>query len=232
MAEGTLILLHSPLTGLAVWGDLTGALQTRGAEVQSPEVLDDDDVPYSVRYVARASLQVSGDGPFIAVGHGAAGALLGQFGHAQRAWRRSVCGYVFLDAGLPRPGGVNRLEMLRTEDPKLSSELDESLHGRARFPNWTERDLHDEVPDAAARQALLAGARPRPREFFTEAIPCPADWPDAPCGYLQTSSTYDVPARVARERGWPVRSYDGGHFAALADPEKLADELVALVAQL
>src|SRR5262245_40791280 len=138
MAEGILILLHSPLTGLASWGDLAGALLTRGADVQSPEVLDDDDVPYSVRYVARASLQVNGDGPFIAVGHGSAGALLGQFGNAQRAWRRSVCGYVFLDAGLPRPGGLSRLEMLQTEDPMLASKLDESLHGRARYPSWTE----------------------------------------------------------------------------------------------
>jgi hypothetical protein len=36
------------------------------------------------------------------------------------------------------------------------------------------------------------------------------DWPDAPCGYLRTSEPYELQARQARLRGWPVRELAGG----------------------
>lgn len=232
MAEGTLILLHSPLTSVAAWGTLPAILRARGADVIVPEVTDDDDVPFSVRYVARAALQVSGAGPLIAVGHSGAGPLLGQFGYAQRAWRRRMSGYAFIDAGLPRPGGVSRLEMLRTEDPEFAVELEELLGRRATFPNWSDRDLVDVVPDPAARKALVTGLRRRGGKYWTEPVPCPSDWPDAPCGYLRTSAAYDITAGMARARRWPVTEREGGHFAALVDPEGMADDLLALVEEM
>lgn len=38
----------------------------------------------------------------------------------------------------------------------------------------------------------------------TPTVPVPADWPDAPCGYLQISEVHRQDARVAELRGWPV----------------------------
>ncbi|RAY13574.1 hypothetical protein DPM19_18010 [Actinomadura craniellae] len=32
----------------------------------------------------------------------------------------------------------------------------------------------------------------------------PADWPEAPCGYLRTADRYEQEARQAELRGWPV----------------------------
>ena len=37
---------------------------------------------------------------------------------------------------------------------------------------------------------------------YEEPIPVFDGWPDAPCGYLQFTSTYDVGERRARSSGW------------------------------
>ena len=58
------------------------------------------------------------------------------------------------------------------------------------------------------------------------------DWPDAPCGYLQTSPAYESAARVAGRRGFVVMTVDAGHFAALAAPALLADSLIDVVTRL
>ncbi len=88
------------------------------------------------------------------------------------------------------------------------------------------------MPDAAARQSVVASLRPGGRDFFAEQLPFPSDWPDAPCGFLQTSPADDGPARVAQLRGWPIVAGDGGYFAACRDPEALADDLESLLTQL
>jgi len=46
---------------------------------------------------------------------------------------------------------------------------------------------------------------------------------------LQTSAGYELSARLARGRGWPVVVRPSGHFAALADPGGTADALRELV---
>ena len=97
------------------------------------------------------------------------------------------------------------------------------------FPDWTETDLRELVPDQAARAALVGSLRPRGEDFFTDPVPVVADWPDAPCGLLRLSPAYDGALRLARLRGWPVLEgpddRPGGHFAALVDPGAVADDL-------
>ena len=83
---------------------------------------------------------------------------------------------------------------------------------------------------APGRRGRLA-ASPR-ADFFTEALPFPTgelEWPDAPCGLLQTSAGYAATARSARSRGWPVLEREGGHFASCVDPQGIARDLLALV---
>ncbi len=240
MTAVAVVLLHSPLTGPSAWGPLAEVLRERGHAVVVVDVTDDDDPPYAARYVARAALQVAAVAPahpLLLVGHSGAGPLLAQVGATQRAARRRLAGYLFLDAGLPRTRPATWLELMETElmeteEADFARVLHDRLHAGARFPDWDEADLADEVPDPEARSALVASLRPRGHDFFTEPLPCPQDWPDAPCAYLRTSAAYDAVARVARTRGWPTYRLDLGHFAALRDPCAVADVVARVVTDL
>ncbi|MGH8970377.1 MAG: hypothetical protein ACRDV1_10560 [Actinomycetes bacterium] len=231
----SIVLAHSPLTGPAAWGRLPQVLHVRGHRVVVLDVTDDDEPPYAARYVARAALQIDAagvDGPAVLAGHSGAGYLLPQLGATQRAARRGVRGYVFVDAGIPHGRGATRLTLLRTEDPAMAEQLEAMLGDGRRFPEWTAPDLRHLVPDDGERAALVASLRPRGHDFFTEPMPFPVDWPDAPCGYVRLSTAYDVPARVSRSRGWPGVERDAGHFGACADPAGVADDIETVMAQL
>lgn len=235
--SSALVLAHSPLTGPAAWGGLPDVLRGMGHEVVVVEVTDDDAPPYAARYVARAALQVAAadpGGPVVLVGHSGAGYLLPQLGAARRSARRPVTGYVFVDAGVPHGRQATRLSLMREEDPGAADEVEELLAHGGSFPSWTDEDLRGRVPDDTRRAALVASLRPRGLDFFTETLPFPGDWPDAPCGFLRLSESYAVPARVARSRGWPVveRDLPGGHFAPCTAPVELAHSLEELLTDL
>lgn len=236
MTDATLALLHSPLTSASAWGELPAALADRGYRVAVPEVLDDDSPPYAQHYVARAAVQLAADAPresLILIGHSGAGPLLPQIGFARQASGVPVRGYVFLDAMLPRvPHAQTRLELMALEDPELARSLADELESGARFPDWSESELAADIPDPAHRAVLLAGLRPRGLDFFTEPLPLPEDWPDARCGYLQLSAAYNVPASTAVRRGWEVEQVDAHHFAALNQPERIANHLHELTDRL
>lgn len=234
----SLVLAHSPLTGPEAWGHLPDALQARGYHVV---VLDADDAaaPYAASYVATAARQITAAEPpvpLVLVAHSGAGYLLPLLGATQRAARRAVQGYVFLDAGVPHARGATRLGLMRAEDAGVAAELEALLDAGGVFPTWTADDLRALVPDGDLRRALVRSLRPRGRDFFLEPMAMPADWPDAPCGFLQLSAAYDRPAKVARSRGWTVAEAPaeqrGGHFAACADPEGVARLLGDLLARL
>jgi pimeloyl-ACP methyl ester carboxylesterase len=236
----TTVLVHSPLTSAAAWGDLPSVLRERGHHVAVVDVADDDAPPFAARFVARAALQVreqAGDRPVLLLGHSGAGYLLPLLGAARRAARAGVAGYVFLDAALPPARPTSRLDLMRAEVPDGSvEELAAMLAAGGTFPDWTDTDLRALVPDQAARAALLGSLRPRGENFFADPVPVVADWPDAPCGLLRLSPAYDGALRLARLRGWPVLEGPddraGGHFAALVDPGAVADDIEVLLARM
>ena len=244
MQPSTIVLFHSPLTSAAAWGRLPEVLRADGLNVVVPEVTGDDGAPYAGRYVAHAALQIAAQntdgaevprvaGSTVLVGHSGAGPLLPQVGFARRSAHDLAHGYVFLDAGLPRPGApASRLDLLAVEDADFARELRAELEAGGAFPEWSSSDLASEIPDPADRALLMASLRPRRIDFFVEPLPTPIDWPDAPCGYLRTSSAYDVPARLARGRGWPTTELQLGHFAALRDPSATASALLELIERL
>jgi hypothetical protein len=232
----TLLLCPSPLTRAVAWGGLPEALQDHQVAVADPT--SDDTRPYAVRWIAAcaqtaAALPV---GPVTLVAHSGAGPLLPRLGAAIQAAGRVVTAYVFLDASLPRERPGTRLELLAAEDETFAAELRAHLEAGGRFPEWTDAELAEDVPDVAMRAALVAGLRPRALDFFVEPLPAPGDgepggWPDAPCGYLRLSEPYAVVARNARARAWPVLEHLGhGHFAAMTDPKGTATMLGDLLA--
>lgn len=237
--SAVLVLATSPLTGASAWGRLPEVLRRRGHQVVVVEVLDDDTPPYAARYVARAALQVRAAGAqssTVLVGHSGAGYLLPLLGAARRAARARVAGYVFLDAGLPPTRPASRLDLMRAEAPEVADHLSLLLDGGGRYPDWSDADLRELVPEDAARADLVGGLRPRGADFFAEPVPVAPDWPDAPCGFLRLSPSYDAAARLAGLRGWPVVAgaddRPGGHFAMLVDPTAVATDLEGLLALL
>ena len=228
------VLVHSPLVGPASWGDLPTVLRSRGEAVVAVGVTDDDRPPFASRYVARAALQVRdavGAAPVVLVSHSGAGYLLPLLGAARRALHSPVAAYVFCDSGLPPARPMSRLDLLGVElSTEEAAAFATHLDGGGCHPEWTDDDLRELVPGDAARAALVASLRPRAGEFYRELLPVAADWPDAPCGFVQLSAGYDRPARSAATRGWPVVTpqpdgIGGGHFAACVDPERVADLL-------
>ena len=242
-SSAALVLAHSPLTDATAWGALPDVLRSRGREVVVLDVTDDDGPPFASRYVARGALQVRdalGGAPAVLVGHSGAGYLLPLLGAARRAARARVSAYLFLDAGLPPTRPMSRLELLRVEvgdaSPELAGQLGAHLAEGGSYPDWTDEDLRAETTDDSTRAALLRSIRPRGEDFFIEPVPIAPDWPEAPCGFLQLSSSYDGPARQASLRGWAVAGSaehrPDSHFAALVEPDRLAGDLEALLARL
>ncbi len=167
----------------------------------------------------------------VLVGHGGAGPLLPQIAFGRQSSGAPVDGYVFVDAQLPRTmKSATRLDLLEADDPVSCATLSQQLADGARVPSWTDADLHDELPDPADRALLLAGLRPRGMDFFTEPLPVPEDWPDAPCAYVQLSDAYAGAARTAELRGWVVHRLDAHHLWAMSQSGQFADVLVHALA--
>ena len=229
----SIALIHSPLTSAAVWGAVPDALRALGARVAVPEVLDDDEPPYASHFVARVAQQLHLDAEgehLVLVGHGAAGPLLPQIAFARQSSGTPVAGYVFVDAVLPRTmKAATRLELVEAEDPVAGVELSHHLTSGGRYREWTDGELADTVTNAADRALLLAGLRPRGLDFFTEPLPVPEDWPDAPCGYLQLSEAAAAAARTAELRSWTFCRVDAHHFWSLTDPDAFAATLLPLL---
>lgn len=234
MIPGSYVLAHSPLTGPAAWGTLPSLLREQRYDVVVINVQDDEKAPFADRYVGQSTAQISAAEPApptIFVAHSGAGPLLPAItASLPRSYRRG--GYIFLDAGLPRPGQPSRLDLLREENGSFAAEFLNSLRSGVRFPAWTVDDLAGIVPNPDDRMALVESLQPRARDFFTEPLPRLDHWPDAPCGYLRTSAAYDFWLGIAEERGWPMVRRDLGHFPALADPRTTLDALLELTALL
>ncbi len=226
-------LIHSPFTSAVAWGTTPEVLRSQGVQVAVPEVLDDDEPPYASHFVARVAQQLQVDAPgehVVLVGHGGAGPLLPQIAFARHASGSPVAGYVFVDAMLPRTlRTATRLDLVGVDDPVAAAELSQRLTAGHRYPEWTDGELAATVSDPTDRAMLLAGLRPRSLDFFTEPLPVPEDWPDAPCNYLQLSDAYAGVARTAALRGWNAQQQNTHHFWALTNAHDFATALIALL---
>src|SRR5712692_4734604 len=92
--------------------------------------------------------------------------------------------------------------------------------------NWSDEALREDLPDALARQRLLAELQPRPLSFFEEALPSVAGWPDAPSGYLVFTQGYRRFLEQAQRAGWPSQTFHAGYFHMLVDPVAVSMALI------
>jgi len=187
---------------------------------------DNIDEPLWQQHIRAASVSIAGlaaGTQFILVGHSGAGPLLPAI---REFVGRPVAGYIFVDAGLPENGGSQI-------DGPFGPQLRAIYSSGGRYPNWSDDDLREAVPDEGMRRWLLQQVRPQPLRFWKEVIPVKDGWPDAPCAYLRFSlnQAYEAPASEAQRLGWAYAELPGDHFHLLVEPNAVADELIALSQQ-
>ena len=224
-----LVFVHSPLLGPGSWVPVSQEMVARGWSVSVPELRDAGSSPYWRQQVESVAggLRTDSEG-LVLIAHSGAGPLLAAV--ADELGGR-VLALFFVDAGLPKDQ-ASRLDLLRTEmGDTFADAFEAHLRSGGRYPQWGDADLAPSVHDPAVRAVVLASQRPRPVDFWTEAVPAPGDWMQLPCAYLQLSGGYRQPARRANEMGWPVIERPSHHFAILTEPALVAADLEALLAR-
>src|SRR5690348_10863600 len=189
--DDLIVLVHSPLVGPFTWSLVVGQLQAAGIDVLVPELTDTGRTPppywqQQALSMRQALASVPQARSLVLVGHSGAGALLPAFA---RAIRHPVKAYLFVDAGLPHPN-QSRLDEMETSVPEFAQELRKYLAAGECFPNWSDEDLREELPDEYVRRQLLAELQPRSLDFFEEVLPDLPGWPDTKCGYLLFTEGY------------------------------------------
>lgn len=229
------VLVHSPITGPGTWEPVAAELDQRGIPATVPDLVDDGSPPFwrqHARCVVRSIAEDIEPGtPLVLVAHSGAGQLLGVLGPVLRDAGYQVAAEILADAGLP-PGGRSRLDQLGDDASGGADELRDALDDGVPFPAWDDQTMRPLVPDDERRHRLRDELRPQPAAYWVEPIPTAVDWPDAPVGALIFSDGYAGTVDAAAQHGWPVRRLEGdNHFLALADPRHVADELLALTAE-
>ena len=228
MSSYTFILIHSPLVGPYTWRPVANVLQARGHTAIVPKLLDNPHAtnPYWQQEVASVIDQLDVQtlqAPVILVAHSGAGVLLPAIRHAINH-PISLC--IFVDAGLPPEHSQSRLDTMHAEDSAWASALELELMAGTRYPDWTDSQLQDIIPDAAVRQRLLSEVQPRDKTFFMERIPVFDGWKAAMCAYLGLSETYKLYYQEAVRQGWQTQWIESSHFYMLVNPSTVADVLI------
>jgi hypothetical protein len=221
----TYLLIHSPLVSPLTWSLVADALHRQGHQALVPSLFGTPNasLPYWRQHVAAVAAVSLGQSPIL-VAHSGAGPLLPAIAEALR---QPVAGYVFADTDLPRDN-ASRFDLFESvEDVEAFRE--EAVDGM--IPPWTADDLRGSIPDDVVREHFAADLRPVPLAVYEEPLPVFAAFPDAPCGYLHFSKSYDNAASEAQARGWLYKHMDGGHFLPLVAPGQVAAALMDFAAQ-
>lgn len=226
----TYALIHSPLVGPFTWELVYQVLIRQGIKAVVPTLGDDLDstLPHwqqHVESVISTLAPIPHSQKIVLVAHSGAGPLLPVI---RQKLTHEILAYIFVDAGIPH-NGLSRIELMKLEDPQWAEQFHTSLLNGQQFPTWTADDLQEIIPDSESRQKLVAEIRPRSLSFFTEPIPVPDGWPDAPCIYIKFIGSYDWDAVQAKQDAWDVFELDAGHFHMLVEPLTVADLIVRSV---
>lgn len=231
--EPLIVLVPSPLMGPSTWEPVAADLRRQNCKVVIPRLVDTatNVMPYWEQHaqaVWQSLRQFPESQPLVLIGHSGAGSLLPAI--------NMICGhptlaYLFVDAKLPH-GGLSRLAEMEQTDPEQSRELRAALERGERYPNWSDEDFSEAIPQEQFRSSMLAEVRPRGLDFFTEPLPMIEEWPDAPCGYLQFSGAYTSQGQRAQRERWLYQHCEAGHFHMLVDPTGVANQLLEMLRSL
>jgi pimeloyl-ACP methyl ester carboxylesterase len=222
-------LIHSPLCGPLTWSPVAEELRRRGIEAVVPMLHDDEGSAeplwaQQAQSAAAALTAIPADRPLVLVGHSGGGSLLPII---RQMTPHPLAAYLFVDAGLPH-GGTSRLDEMETNAPTFAAQFRQHLASGGRYPTWSDADLATLIPDDVLRSGMVAELQPRALPFWTETLPSLPDWPDVPCAYMQFTASYPASVERAEREGWPLRTFDAGHFHMLVDPVAVTDALLEL----
>jgi hypothetical protein len=220
-----LVLLHSPLTGPAIWQNLAALLQARGSDVLVPDYRSalSGPPPYCEKITQGIASQM-GRASVLIVAHSGAGALIPSL--ADRADEKAAR-VVFVDALLPHPGKC----WFDTVPVPLAARL-RSMAVDGRLPPWNrwwpDGILERMLPDAATREMFAAALPSLPLGYFEEGAPAISFAKNVSCAYLQLSAGYDVEAREAENLGWHTHRLRLNHLAPLTHPDAVINGIERL----
>lgn len=229
--EPVIVLLHSPSVGPLTWRPVADRLTDRGHDVLLPSLLPvaAAPAPYwpTVVGLVRAAVGDSKpDRPVLLVAHSNAGLLVPVVADGLD---RPLGGTVFVDAGVPAGEGRPTPVL---DDDDLMGTLEELADGDGVLPRWTDwwgdADLAPLFPDEATRAAMTDEQPRLPLAYYQQLLPNPPGWTKQPCGYVLFGPAYDVVARDAAERGWPVEHVAGEHLHQLVDPPAVTDAILSV----
>lgn len=163
----SLVLAHSPLVGPVSFETLATALRDRGYQVFVPDLTGalTSGPPYRPGQVDAIVGSAEGR-EAILVGHSGAGPLLASAGSALDR----VAGYLFIDAGLPRPGQ----SWMDTAPPELADQL-RAMAVNGWLPPWSQwwgpDALEELIPDPGMRDRFAQNCPRLPLAMFEEEYP-------------------------------------------------------------
>ncbi len=224
-----LILIPSPLTGPGYWEPVSAALWARRQRNAVARLTDTAYLfpPYWITQSATVAASLPDEGDFILVAHSGSSVLLPAIGRfsRNRSKESRLRGYLFVDCDLPEHGR-SRFDLF--DDPADADRIRETTKDKW-MPRWTSEDLAPYLPDATQRDAFVEHQPLIPTDLYEESIAVPTDWPEVPCAYLSLSEHYRRAVDLAHAADWPFARIDSHHFAAMTDPESVADHLMTLV---
>jgi hypothetical protein len=97
---------------------------------------------------------------------------------------------------------------------------------------WSADDLASLYPSVEWQRRVSADEQRLPLAYFSATVDVPDGWTERPCAYIAFGETYADETALARRHGWPVRVLTGRHLQLLHEPDAVADEIVAVTAQL
>ena len=80
------------------------------------------------------------------------------------------------------------------------------------LPVWREEDLSPHIAGDEVRARFSAELVALPLAIYEEILPVPEIWPDAHCGYLKFSTSYEKSVERAKNLDWEYRELKGSHF--------------------
>ncbi|MGA7809964.1 alpha/beta hydrolase [Bradyrhizobium sp.] len=223
------VLVPGPLVRASSWEPTAQQLRKSGHNVQTPDVLDNQQSPPAWRAWTSHLLQcITPCHEPILVGHSSASPLVADL--ARRLPCRCI---IIVDGEVPPSRGP--ASPIR---PALFDFIRSIAASDGTLPIWSRWFAGDPRRTSLIGLDLLARDPPAFAEFerglpslsvdwFDDAIEL-ADWDHVPAGLIQCSPIYDHAALEARRRGWPVVRLEGTHLHPTLEPVETTKALVSM----